>query len=101
MPNYFLSVCSSCVSRDSISISKQASKQASKTTHKIFEIYELAGEALFFFANFFSPKVILLNLQTKSYGLVGKRSIHFTDVENWHLDTVGVSQQERYGARYA
>ena len=96
-----LSTCSPRVSRDSIFISKQASKQASKATHKIFKIFGLSGEALLFLANFFSPKAILFNLQTKSRGLVGNFSIYVTDVENWPLVTVGAFQQARYGARYA
>jgi len=80
--------------------SKAKQSKASKTTHKIFKIYGLAGEALLFFSNFFFPKVILLNLQVKSHGLVGNFSIYVTDAENWHLDSVGVFQQVMYGARY-
>ena len=101
MSFYAFSACSPSVSRESIFISKQASKQASKATLKIFKIFGLSGEALLFLANFFSPKAILFNLQTKSRGLVGNLSIYVTDVENWHLVTVRAFQQARYGARYA
>jgi len=88
MPIHFLSVCSPCVSREPIFISK-----AAKATHKIFKIYGLAGEALLFLANFFSFKAILLNLQAKSHGLVGNYSIYATDVENLRFDTVELFQK--------
>ena len=95
MPINSIFICSLRVSRDFI-ISK-----ATKTAHKIFRIFDLADGALLLLMNFFSPKVILPNLQSNSDGLVGKKSTHVTDVGNGHLDTVGVFKQARYGERYA
>jgi len=99
MPIHSFSACPSCVSQlapDSLFLSKQASKQANKTTHKILKFDGLSGGALLYFTKFFSPKAILLNLQNKSLGLVG---INVANVEYWLLDTDGV--RTRYGARYA